>query len=104
MPGTKKNRRSLATIKPHFKRIILQQQKILDNDCDRILRMVARDDSGKGDWGVYRKVRGCWRNSEMSSEDKWALLESEVERLRGGDSGQTNWAVSSNFGCSVNAA
>lgn len=74
---------------------MLQQQKILDDDCDRILQMVAKDDSGKGDWGVYRKVRECWRKSELSSKDKWAMLESEIERLRqGGQSGQTSWAVS----------
>jgi len=73
---------------------MLQQQDFLRDDSAAVLDMVAKDDSGKGDWGVRRKVRKCWGRGDLSSEEKWAELESEVARLEQGVEGQKHWAVS----------
>lgn len=72
---------------------MLQQQDLLGKDSTT-LAMVAPDDSGKGDWGVRRKLRKKWRENGVKSEEKWALFESEIERLkRAQDDGSKRWAV-----------
>lgn len=78
---------------------MLQQQNFLCSDPTATLDMIAKDDSGKGDWGVRRKVKKKWEEIGTNSEEKWALFESEIKRLsEGKDVGQQRWAVSVRLG------
>ena len=82
-------------IEPHFKYIMLHQQKFLDGDCAAVLEMIAEDDTGRGDWSVHRKVRRKWKEPSLTSEAKWAQLEDQIARLQqGNQAGQREWAVS----------
>jgi hypothetical protein len=75
---------------------MLEQQKFLDKDSAATLAMIARDGSGKGDWGVYRKLKKNWEEVGASSKEKWATFEGEIKRLSEGDSTEKQrWGVSS---------
>lgn len=74
---------------------MLQQQNFLDKDSETIVAMIARDDSGKGDWGVHRALSRKWKDRGASSEEKWAHFEGEIKRLgEGEEEGKRKWAVS----------
>ena len=88
-------RNALDIIEPHFKYIMLQQQKLLDGDCSAVLEMIAEDDTGKGDWSVHRNVRRNWKEPGLTSEAKWGVLEDQIVKLQQGSQvGQQEWAVS----------
>jgi hypothetical protein len=73
---------------------MLQQQNMLEDDCTSLLGMIAKDDSGKGDWSVHRKVTKAWKNAKLNSEEKWAVLEQEIANLEEGRQvGQREWSV-----------